>query len=220
MGRRPNVDNIGLENLGLEISESGIPKFDPDTFQVQGLPIFIAGDVNGERAILHEASDEGHIVGYNATRDQAQCFKRRTPLAITFCSPNIAVVGKPYRDLVKENIRFNIGEVSFEGQGRSIVMLQEKGHLRVYGERATGRLLGAELFAPHGEHLAHLLAWAISLGLTVHQALSLPFYHPVVEEGLRTALRGLASKSPDACSPLEILRCEDIPVEEAVQQPG
>jgi len=48
--------------------------------------------------------------------------------------------------------------------------------------------------APSGEHLAHLISWLISLKLTVTDALKLPFYHPVVEEGLRTALRDAAQK--------------------------
>ena len=49
----------------------------------------------------------------------------------------------------------------------------------------SGELLGAELHGPDGEHLAHLLAWAISLKLTVNESLRMPFYHPVVEEGFR-----------------------------------
>ena len=52
-----------------------------------------------------------------------------------------------------------------------------------------GRLLGAEMIGPDAEHIGHLLAWAVQAGFTVGQALAMPFYHPVVEEGLRTALR-------------------------------
>lgn len=63
--------------------------------------------------------------------------------------------------------------------------------LRVYGSNESGEILGAELLAPSGEHLAHLLSWAIEQKLTVNDVLSFPFYHPVVEEGLRTAIRNL-----------------------------
>ncbi len=54
----------------------------------------------------------------------------------------------------------------------------------------TVYLLGAQMIAPRAEHLGHLLAWAHPSGLTVGQMLDMPFYHPVVEEGLRSALRG------------------------------
>ncbi|MBC8024231.1 MAG: hypothetical protein H7Y14_13990, partial [Burkholderiales bacterium] len=76
-------------------------------------------------------------------------------------------------------------------QGRSRVMLRNRGHLRVYGDPATGRFLGAEMVGPDAEHIGHLLAWALQAGMTVSQMLDMPFYHPVVEEGLRTALRDL-----------------------------
>lgn len=66
----------------------------------------------------------------------------------------------------------------------------------MYAERESGRILGAELCAPSGEHLAHLLALAIDRSLTVQDLLRMPFYHPVLEEGLRTALRDAASHLP------------------------
>ena len=82
-----------------------------------------------------------------------------------------------------------MGSVSFEGQGRSRVMLQNRGRLHLYAEPGSGRLLGMEAVGPRIEHLAHLVAWSHQQQLTVQQMLSMPFYHPVVEEGLRTALR-------------------------------
>ena len=87
-----------------------------------------------------------------------------------------------------------VGRINFDDQGRSRVMLQNRGRMNVYGERGTGRFLGAEFVAPRGEHKAHLLAWAHQQRLTIPQMLDLPFYHPVVEEGLRTALRDAASQ--------------------------
>ena len=63
-------------------------------------------------------------------------------------------------------------------------------------DQATGRLLGAEMCAPQGEHMAHLLALAIQQKLTVHDLLGMPFYHPTLEEGLRTALRDTARQLP------------------------
>ena len=200
-GRAPNVANLGLENTSIECNEKGLPKFHPQTFQTRGAEhIFIVGDTNGRRPILHEASDEGRIAGFNSV-NSIQKFKTRTPMAITFSDPNIAYAGKMYHELLDDGELFEVGEVSFEGQGRSIVKLKEMGLLRVYGQKNSGLILGAELFAPDGEHLAHLLAWIIDQGLTVNEVLALPFYHPVTEEGLRTALRDLRDKL-DIDSPL------------------
>jgi len=166
--------------------------------------------VNGDRPILHEAADEGIIAGHNAVNEE-QCFKRRVPLGITFSDPNIAFVGSRHQDLVHQNRDFVIGKVSFEGQGRSIVKLKEQGLLHIYADTKSGEILGAELQAPDGEHLAHLLAWAISLKLTVEETLRLPFYHPVIEEGLRTALRDCA-RQIHGQDLKELFRCQDSPI--------
>ena len=73
-------------------------------------------------------------------------------------------------------------------------MLKNKGMLRVYAEQGTGLFLGAEMFGPAAEHIAHLLSWAVQNKMTVAQMLDMPFYHPVIEEGVRTALRDLNAK--------------------------
>src|SRR4029453_7377578 len=135
------------------------------TLQVKGYPIFIAGDADGDRAVLHEAADDGRIAGFNSVQDEPHCFQRRTHLSIVFCEPNVAVVGRSFAELQQQNIV--VGEVSFERQGRAKVMAENTGELRVYGDKQSGCLLGAELAAPGGEHLAHLLAWAIQKQMTV-----------------------------------------------------
>ena len=73
-------------------------------------------------------------------------------------------------------------------------MGQTQGLLRLYGDKASGRLLGAEMIGAKGENLAHLLCWSITLGLTAGQMLRLPFYHPVMEEALQAALYHLYSQ--------------------------
>src|SRR5699024_9333417 len=108
-------------------------------------------------------------------------------ISIVFTDPQIASVGAAYSTLNLDEVV--IGEVSFENQGRSRIMLKNQGKLRVYAQRHCGLFLGAEMAGPHMEHIAHLLAWSHQQKLTVSEMLTMPFYHPVIEEGLRTALR-------------------------------
>ena len=195
-GRRPNVDGLALENTSLERDERGQPVFDRHTLQCGGSHVFIAGDANNELPLLHEASDEGRIAGANAARyPEVHTGLRRTPLAILFTDPQIATAGLTIQQ-VDERCRscFAVGAVSFEGQGRARVMGQNRGMLRVYGEQGTGLFLGAEMFGPAAEHIGHLLAWCAQKRMTVSEMLDMPFYHPVIEEGLRTALRDLNHK--------------------------
>ncbi len=158
--------------------------------------------------ILHEAADEGHLAGKNAASfPLVYKHTRRTELGIVFCDPQAAFAGQRHSQLLKDGVDFATGEVSFEDQGRARVMLVNQGLLRVYGERGTGLLLGAEMIGPENEHLAHLLAWAIQMRMSVAQALEMPFYHPVIEEGLRTALRMLLEDL--GMGPHPPLRCID-----------
>ena len=117
---------------------------------------------------------------------------RRAPIGVVFTDPQIGIVGGGFRSLRPGS--FATGQVNFEDQGRARILLQNKGLLNVYAETATGRFLGAEMLAPGGEHLAHLLAWALQNRMTIEQMLEMPYYHPVLEEGLRTALHDVNAK--------------------------
>ncbi|KPN71555.1 dihydrolipoyl dehydrogenase [Neisseria sp. 83E34] len=198
IGRRPNVDQIGLENINIELDNRGVPKAHPLTMQTSIPHIFIAGDASNQLPLLHEASDQGKIAGDNAGRyPNIQNGLRRSPIGVVFTSPQIASIGLKYAQMTeryKNPECVVIGEVSFRNQGRSRVMLVNKGHMRVYAEQGTGVFIGAEIVGPAAEHLAHLLAWAHQQKMTIPQMLDMPFYHPVIEEGLRTALRDVMSK--------------------------
>ncbi|MGM0577176.1 MAG: dihydrolipoyl dehydrogenase [Myxococcota bacterium] len=187
-GRRPNVDGLGLEEVGLPLRDSGIPDYDWHTMQVKGTPVFLAGDNTAHRPILHEASDDGGIAGENAARyPHVRGSMRRAHLAIVFSHPQIAIAGHSHRELTPGS--FVCGHVDYGNQGRARVMGENAGLVRVYASKDNGELLGAEMLGPRVEHTGHLLAWAIQQRMTVEEALDMPFYHPVVEEGIRTALR-------------------------------
>lgn len=207
-GRTPNVDMLGLERTTLPLDQAGIPVHDRYSLQVADRPVFIAGDVNEDRPLLHEAADEGRIAGDNAGRfPDVRGRPRRTPLAVVFSAPQMALAGASHAELSAAGVRFETGSVSFDDQGRSRVMGLNQGALRVYAEVGTGRFLGAEMLGPAAEHLGHLLAWSAQRGDTVQQMLDSPFYHPVIEEGLRTALRQLKRALHMGPAPVE--RCLD-----------
>jgi dihydrolipoamide dehydrogenase len=207
-GRRPNVGALGLETTGLPRDARGVPTFDRHTRQVADSHVFVAGDAGEDRPLLHEAADDGRVAGDNAGRHpDVRTRPRRAPLAVVFCEPQIAIAGSSHADLARAGASFGIGTVSFDDQGRSRVMGRNQGALHVYGDRATGRFLGAEMLGPAAEHIGHLLAWSVQRGDTVQQMLDSPFYHPVVEEGLRTALRNLQRDL--RLGPVPVERCLD-----------
>ncbi|NOI68647.1 dihydrolipoyl dehydrogenase [Vibrio sp. 99-8-1] len=197
-GRRPNTDKLDIENTSIALDERDVPTADHFTLQTSVSSIFIAGDASNQIPLLHEAADQGRIAGDNAGRyPDIRAGLRRSTISAVFSDPQIAMVGETHKQITQRLGNcgcFEVGEVSFEGQGRSRVMLRNKGLLHVYGEQGTGRFLGAEMIGPNAEHLAHLLAWAHQNQMTISDMLDMPFYHPVIEEGVRTALRDLNAK--------------------------
>ncbi|MFX0543707.1 dihydrolipoyl dehydrogenase [Roseovarius sp. S4756] len=192
-GRRPNIDKLGLENTTLPLDERGTPIFDKLSMRVGESNVFMAGDANANLPLLHEAADEGRIAGENAALfPDGYRNARRTPLSIIFCEPQIAMTGATHQELMDCDTKFATGSVDYADQGRARVMGVNQGLLRLYADMDTGRLLGAEMVGPAAEHIGHLLAWSIESDLTVDQMLARPYYHPTLEEGLRTALRNTA----------------------------
>ncbi len=191
-GRRSNLDRMALTEAGVALDSRGFPtQFDPTTLQIANAPIFLAGDAHGRMPLMHEAAADGVAAGTNAARwVKGQPLVSRsvlTPLAIVFSNPDVVRVGKRFAELDHERIVIGTGKGS--ENGRSRILGETETLLRLYVEKPSGRLLGAEMVVAHGEHLGHFLAQAIARGETVEDLLALPYYHPTVEELLQSALQ-------------------------------
>lgn len=195
LGRRPNTDQLNLAEAGFELDERGQPLFNPHTLQVGEHPVFIVGDINGYRPLMHEAADEGAMAGYNATQSAPVAFKRKTPLAIAFTNPDVISVGARFDELNPDDIL--IGTAAGQANGRTRVITDRAGVLRVYADKTTGQLLGASMIGVRAEHVAQFLALAIERNETAHSLLQMPYYHPVVEEIIQSALQDIARHIPD-----------------------
>lgn len=179
VGREPRLDGLDLAAAGLD----PLPEVDPATGRVGDSAVYLAGDAAGAPMLLHEAAHEGRIAGASAAAHPHPVpADRKVPLAIVFTDPQVAMVGRP-GDLT--------GGLDFAFQSRAKVMAKTAGRIEVHADR-DGRLTGAAIVGAGAEHLGHLLAWAVQAGWTVDQALDMPFYHPVLEEGVESALGDLS----------------------------
>lgn len=207
LGRRPNIEGLGLDDLGVELDKRGVPVFDPATLRIRNLPIYLAGDVNGLRPLMHEAADEGRIAAHHALHPGADCLARRAPMGIVFTEPGAGRVGLAHHELPKSGVV--IGRSDYSRQARALMAGRNAGLLHLYADEREGRLLGAELVAPDAEHLLHLLGWSIQQGLSVNQLLQMPLYHPTVEEGLRGALQEIRRKLGQQRTQPDLPLCRD-----------
>ncbi|BBP44000.1 dihydrolipoyl dehydrogenase [Thiosulfativibrio zosterae] len=207
LGRRPNIDQIGIENIGVTLNERGMPNFNIHTMQIEDTPIFIAGDVNVFRPILHEAGYEGRMAALNAmSYPEVTPYQRKTPLGIAFTDPQIGFFGQHYSTLNLEETlisNFNLER----NNGRAIVMGEDHGVICLYADKNTKKLLGGEMVMPHAEHFTHLLTWAVAQEMKILDLVKMPFYHPVLEEAIQGAINQLASElyTPEERSELDVL---------------
>lgn len=196
LGRQPNLSELNLANAGFKINERGLPSFNSHTMQIDDLPVYIAGDINAERSLMHEAADEGAIAGYNACQTTPLEFHRKTPLAIAFSNPDIVTLGLGYQQLDPSEII--IGEARGSSNGRAKIIRGQHDLLRIYADKTTGKILGASMLGVNGEHLGHTLALAIHHQDSAESLLNMPFYHPTSEELLQTALRQIVRQLPNS----------------------
>lgn len=191
VGRHPQIRGLDLDRAGVELDPRGVPVHDRATMRCGDSTIFLAGDVAADLPLLHEASHDGAIAGRNAVALPAAVRSdRNTRFSITFTEPTLATIGDAEADGAVT------GTADFADQGRSRVEGRNEGKLTLYAAAPDGRLIGADLIAPAGEHLAHILAWAIQRRVTATELLELPFYHPTIEEGLKQALRTICAATP------------------------
>lgn len=188
-GRSANIAALKLETIAEKYRQFTPDMINLQSRQLDDQPIFIAGDVASIRAIQHEAANAGRIAAKNAlSYPTVNALPQYAPLGIVFIDPQMAIAGLSHATLLKENIAFKSASVSYARQGRAKVLAENEGALHVFACSTTQVVLGAEILGPDAEHLAHLLAWSIQQNLTVTDLLGMPFYHPTIEESLRTAL--------------------------------
>lgn len=187
-GRKPNIELIAKSHPELKLSD-----YNRNTTQLGSSNLFLAGDVNNDVPLLHEASKEGEISALSVSaylKGEALVEQQRlVPLSVVFSTPQVMATGNTIID--SDTV---IGEVSFEDQGRSRVMGKNVGMAQLYFDANSRKLKGAQMIGPDAEHIGHLLAWAIQNDNTIDQLMAMPFYHPVVEEGIRTAIRDAFQK--------------------------
>ncbi|MBW6527146.1 dihydrolipoyl dehydrogenase [Sphingomonas sp. RHCKR7] len=184
-GRPPSLAELALETTGVALDDHGTPEVDPRSHRCGDSAIFVAGDAGAWRPVLHEAARGGRIAGDVAAGGEPP---RELPaFAIAFTEPNLVSVGCGF-DSLPEGAR--IGAAKVVDNGRATVDGEDQGLVRLYGD-AEGRLIGAAIAAPSGEHLGHLVALAIDRGTDVATFADQAWYHPTVEELLQAAARDL-----------------------------
>ncbi len=180
-GRQPAVAQLGLEALGLGL-ENGRLKIGED-MRVDGQSqIFAAGDVTGQRMVVHHAHIEAGIAAENAVDDGDRKWTKRSNLFVIFSDPEFAFAGCRPEQAEAEGIRIASARAESRDIGKLHLAGDDFGFGEFYADTKTGRLIGAGLLCDDASNLIHLPAYAIDHQHTVHQLEDAEFYHPTKME--------------------------------------
>jgi pyruvate/2-oxoglutarate dehydrogenase complex dihydrolipoamide dehydrogenase (E3) component len=186
LGRRPALDKVGLAETGIELQANGAVKALP-TQQTSSPRIFAAGDVCGPLEVVHLAIQQGEVAAKNAAsllkgENPAHTMDYRCKLFGVFTQPQAAAVGLSESEAKARGLDFTAATYPFNDHGKSMVMNELDGFVKIIASRQDGKILGASVVGPEATELIHELAVAMHLRATVHDLATAPHYHPTLSE--------------------------------------
>ena len=187
VGRRPNVEHLGLEAVGVEL-EDGFIRVDA-LRRTTARGIFAIGDVTGQPMLAHKATAEGHVAAEVAAGRPA-AFEPRAIPAVCFTDPEVAWVGLTETEAREQKLPVRISKVPWRSVGRTLTLRRDDGLTKLIVDPETDRVLGVGLAGRGAGELISEATLAIEmaarwqdLALTIHP-------HPTLSEGLMEAADG------------------------------
>ncbi len=185
VGRAPNTQGLGLEEVGVETDARGFIVVD-EHFQTSVPGIHAIGDVIGGAMLAHKASAEGiALVEYLANGYGAVNYDV-IPAAV-FTHPEIASVGKTEDELKEAGVPYTKGVFPFQASGRARAMNDTEGFVKVLAHKETDRVLGVHAMGPAAGELIHEAAVAMEFGASAEDLARIIHVHPTLSEAVKEA---------------------------------
>lgn len=185
MGRQPATRGLGLDNAGVTTQRAKVVV--NERMQTSQPHIFAAGDVCSPLDVVHIAIQQGEVAARNAARlingqETGEAIDYRLTLFGVFSHPQVAVVGATAGKLKARGIPFIEAAYPFNDHGKSLVMGETEGFVKMIAHAGTGEILGACVVGPEATELIHEVVVAMSFHATVGQFMAIPHYHPTLSE--------------------------------------
>ena len=184
-GRRPMTRDCGLETIGLETDRRGFIEVD-DHLRTAVEGVYAIGDITGKIQLAHVASAQGMVAAANCAGQDKTMRYDRVPACI-YTSPEIAWVGLSEEAAKAQGYEVNVGNFNVAANGRSMVMNESTGLIKLISDKATGKVLGCQLMAPRATDMIAEIAAVLEYEGTVERLASVIHPHPTVSEIVKEA---------------------------------
>ncbi len=181
VGRKANVEGIGLGAAGVHLADGIIPVDDRCRTNVEN--VYAAGDVAEKLQYAHLAERMGNVAGDNAMGYHTRDDRTVVPVGV-YTHPEVASVGLTHEQAKEKLGRVGVFRYSYASSGTALLYEETAGQVRVLADRNTGRLHGALWIGPHATDMIHEAALALRQGLTLEQIANTIHAHPTFQEAL------------------------------------
>jgi dihydrolipoamide dehydrogenase len=184
-GRRPYTDGLGLDALGIEMSQRGQIKTD-DHWQTNVKGIYAIGDCIDGPMLAHKAEDEGMACA-EVIAGKAGHVNYGVIPGVIYTHPEVANVGQTEEQLKEAGRNYKVGKFSFMGNGRAKANFAADGFVKILADKDTDRILGAHIIGPMAGDLIHEICVAMEFGASAEDLALTCHAHPTYSEAVREA---------------------------------
>ncbi len=184
-GRKPYTEGLGLDALGMEMTERGQIKTDAH-WQTSVPGIYAIGDVIEGPMLAHKAEDEGMAAAEVIAGKHGHVNYDVIP-GVIYTHPEVANVGKTEENLKDEGRAYKVGKFSFMGNGRAKANFAADGFVKILADAETDRILGAHIIGPAAGDLIHEICVAMEFGASAEDLALTCHAHPTYSEAVREA---------------------------------
>ncbi|HEU4642687.1 MAG TPA: dihydrolipoyl dehydrogenase [Gemmatimonadaceae bacterium] len=186
-GRAPNIDGIGIESLGVQLTERGFIKID-ERMETSVKGIYAIGDVAGPPMLAHKGEREGIVFAeFLAGLPHVHKLNYGNIPNATYCHPEVASIGATEQQLKERNVPYKVGKFPFSANGRARTSGETEGFVKLLTDPTYGEILGAHIIGAHATELIHELAVARENEFTVEEVELAIHAHPTLSEAVSEA---------------------------------
>jgi dihydrolipoamide dehydrogenase len=185
-GRAPNVEDIGLKEAGVQLTERGFIKTDK-MFATTAANIYAIGDVVGPPMLAHKGSREGVIVAELLAGQKPHAINYGNVPSATYCHPEVASIGLTEQQCKEKKLEYKVGKFPFSASGRARTSGETEGFVKIIRDAKYGEILGAHIVGSHATELIHELAVARENEFTVEEIDLAIHAHPTLAEAVAEA---------------------------------
>jgi len=190
-GRVPELGNIDLQRLGIELDKGAIKVNEKMRTNIPG--IYAVGDVVGKIMLAHVASREGIVAVENISGKEVLMNYKVVPNCV-FSMPEVASVGLTEEEARKENDNIKVSKFPFMANGKALGMGETEGMVKIIAEADTSELLGVHILGVHASDLIAEGALALSMEATAEEIVNTIHAHPTLAEAIAEAAEGITGK--------------------------